>query len=124
MRPVWLATTLLVGLAIGWFSRDVTSDRELRSLLVSRDLVQVNFAVITLHLQDQRPHNVEKLQLFIIRSAVESLDDLTQKPVPLGRSGPALRQMLDRADAYSRTKGYTDLTGKISTIRQRLFGKS
>jgi len=98
------------------------ADKDLRGVLVSRDLERLSFAVSTLNMQVNQPEKVEKLQLLILRSSLENLEELTREQVTLPVRSPSLRQGLERAGEYAKTNNLPDLAEKTSLVSARLFG--
>jgi hypothetical protein len=117
-----LLVGVLVGTAVGWVGHTYRAERDLRAVLVARDLERVTFAVSTLNMQASRPEKAETLQLLILRSSLENLEELTREDVELQVRTPALRQGLERAGVYAKAHGMPDLEVKASVVSSRLFG--
>jgi hypothetical protein len=118
----YLLVGLLVGIAIGWVGHILRAEKDLRSVLVARDLERATFAVNTLNMQAEQPEKVEKLQLLILRSSLENLEELTREHVELQVKTTALRQGLQRAGVYAKAHEMPDLEEKASIVSNRLFG--
>jgi hypothetical protein len=112
---------IVVSFGLGWAGHSVVAERELRSVLVGRDLEKVVFAVSTLNSHRSRPDTVDQLQSLQLRSALTSLEELTVKPVKLSLSTPSLREGLRRAEAYALATHDPLLANQCRVIAQRLF---
>lgn len=117
-----LLVGIVIGIAIGWVGHIVRAENELRSVLVARDLERATFAVNTLNMQAVQPEKAEKLQLLILRSSLENLEELTRERVELPGSSSSVRQGLERAGLYAKTNGMLDLEKRASIVSRRLFG--